>query len=140
MALTELFKLRCPLADCRKVVIPSGTAMGGAISAGDLKVFNNILCFAVDDVPVDDSNDSTKASTWITYAPVVEVARNTGDSAWSVGAKVYYDSTNGYFTTTGTNLAEVGYVREAAATDAETGIICFMGDDLGTTPDVDSAA
>lgn len=139
MSLTEKLKLRCEIMECNTVTLPAGTAMGGAIDAGTPKVFNDVLAIAITDVAVDDSDDSVDKSEWITRAPKIEVDRDTGDSAWSVGSLVYYNGTN--FTTTSTNLNACGIVVEPAGTDDSTGVIRFVGDNISVgTPDIDDAS
>ena len=52
------------------------------------------------------------------------VVRNTGDGAWALGVKVYWDATNNRFTTTAASHTLAGYAAKAAASaDAAADII-----------------
>jgi len=138
-SLTELFKLRCPLSECRAIKIAKGVAMGGAITAGTVKQFGDCLAIAVDDVPVDVSNNSTVESVWVTYAPKVEVAKVAHATArpWVAGDALYYDGVQTAFTDLSTNLARCGFAIEAALSTATSGLMCFIGDLIA--PDITTA-
>lgn len=135
MSLTENFKLRCPLGECRTINLPLGTAMGGAITAGTPKIFSGVLAIALDNVAVDGSNNSTHSSVWVTYAPKIQVTKvaNTGRT-WAVGQKLYYNATA--FTDLATNLGCCGYSLEAKLATDVTGLMCFIGDNIAITPDI----
>lgn len=139
MSLTENLKLRCPISDCRVIKVKSGTAMGGAITAGTVKVISGVLGIALDDIAVDVSNNSVAESIWIVYAPKIQVTKVADTSrTWTAGKKLYHNGTA--FTDLSTNLACCGYaLSEQLATDV-TGLMCFMGDNIAITADINATA
>ena len=54
------------------------------------------------------------------------VTRNTGDSAWTVGAKVYWDATNNRYTTTAASHGLAGIAAHAATGSATRADILYV--------------
>lgn len=74
------------------------------------------------------------AATDAAESETVEVAcvgvfelRKTSAQAWTVGAKVYWDSTNKVATTTASGNSLIGVAVEAAANPSATGLVRLNG-------------
>mgnify|MGYP002840190186 CR=1 FL=1 len=96
------------------------TAPSGGVTAGLFYLIGAILVFA-----------NVTAEEGETFAGVTrdlfdDCPKATG-SAWTEGAKLYWDSANSRFTTSATGNTLVGYAGAAATSSATTGSVVVTG-------------
>ncbi|MEL7783758.1 DUF2190 family protein [Citromicrobium bathyomarinum] len=96
------------------------TAPSGGVTVGLFYLIGAVLVCA-----------NVTAAEGETFAGVTEglfddAAKATG-SAWTEGAKLYWDDTNSRFTTSASGNTLVGYAGAAAASGATTGSVVLTG-------------
>ena len=74
-----------------------------------------------------EAGTATEISCWASPMVIRGIPRNTGDAAWVVGEKVYWDQANQRCSKTAGTLKLMGIVYAAAATAATTGDIYYPG-------------
>jgi len=141
-SLTEELKLRCPLSECRSIVLPTGTDLttvqtAHVVPAGAVLCVGGVVCMSLEEITVTAAAELTTAPTvWLTFAPKVIVTK-TDSQAWPLGQPVYHDEDDDCETfdiAKDTTLKAIGYVLEAVANTAglTEGLICFQGDCLNS--------
>lgn len=80
-----------------------------------------LLVNSVPVIPLNDA-DADEDNVFVYEAAKVRVPKATGQ-AWSALGSVYWDDTNGNFTTTSTDNTLAGVIVEDADSDADEGII-----------------
>lgn len=68
---------------------------------------------------------AANAANAFVYEGMIEYAKTSAE-AWTVGVTVYWDNTNGVFTTTATANTKAGIALEAAANPSSTGLLLLM--------------
>lgn len=96
------------------------TAPSGGVVAGTCYLIGALLVFAK--TTADEGEEFEGATTGV----FEDVPKTTGQS-WAEGTKVYWDNTNGLFTTTATGNTLVGVILSAQASADTTGTVMLNG-------------
>lgn len=136
--MTELLQLRCPLEQCKTIVIPTGTDLtsfsnGG--NAGSWGKVNGVLVVLKNTVSLDANKLTLSDTVGIYYAQNVGGPTKAAET-WKAGEPVYFDGTAKAFTNVKGNLSAVGVAAEAkTAANVTSGPVDLTGEiDPDVTP------